>query len=186
MPEEKPRVYPADEDYTDGGGMLRWSFVSPHNFDGRGPVPQEVTAAAKRIAELRVKYVHQWTPGMENPLTTREVEELFNAAALQAEWMRELYDTLHGPQTGITPTTQPDAMECGRILIRCAALAGRWGHSLSETDLERGAKAVVSDPYYRSDIAGVAQRWASDKGSVDDVRMVRDALDQLVQNDTAP
>jgi hypothetical protein len=86
----------------------------------------------------------------------------------------------------IVGSTQTDIMECGRILIRCAALAGRWGMALSPTDVERGALAVVSDPYYRSDVGRVAQRWASDKGSVDDVRMVRNALDQLVQNDTAP
>jgi hypothetical protein len=69
-------------------------LVSPHAWDGRGPVPDEVTQAAKRIAQLRVKFVTQWTPGMENPLTTREVEELFNAATMQAEWMRELYEAL--------------------------------------------------------------------------------------------
>ena len=70
-------------------------LVSPHGFDGRGPVPKEVIEAAKRIAQLRVKFINQWTPGIENPLTTREVQELFDAAALQAEWMRELHEAVH-------------------------------------------------------------------------------------------
>jgi hypothetical protein len=76
--------------------MTTPKLVSPHGFDGHGPVPQEVTAAAKCIAELRVKFIHQWTPGVEQPLTTNEVDALFHAAALQAEWMRELYEALHG------------------------------------------------------------------------------------------
>jgi hypothetical protein len=71
-------------------------LVSPHEFDGRGPVPEQVIAAAKRIAQLRVKFVNQWMPGLEAPLTIREIEELFNGAALQAEWMRELYEAVHG------------------------------------------------------------------------------------------
>ena len=71
-------------------------LVSPHCFDGHGPVPDQVRQAAKRIAQLRVKFVNQWMPGIGNPLTTREVEEVFQASALQAEWMRELYEALHG------------------------------------------------------------------------------------------
>lgn len=72
-------------------------LVSPNGFDGRGPVPEKVTDAARGIAKLRVKFVNQWTPGIENPLTTSEVEQLFNAAAIQAEWMRELYEALTPP-----------------------------------------------------------------------------------------
>ena len=67
-------------------------LVSPHGFDGAGPVPEAVVQAARTIASLRVKYVSQWTPGMEQPLTTRELQELFDAAALQAEWMREVLE----------------------------------------------------------------------------------------------
>lgn len=67
-------------------------LVSPNGFDGQGPVPDQVTAAAKRIAKLRTNFINQWTPGMEQPLTTREVEELFNASAMTAEWCRELYE----------------------------------------------------------------------------------------------
>lgn len=66
--------------------------MSPNGFDGMGPVPEKVRAAARRIAELRVRFLHQCQSGMESPLTIREVEELFTAAALQAEWMRELYE----------------------------------------------------------------------------------------------
>jgi hypothetical protein len=70
-------------------------LVSPNGFDGYGPVPEKVTAAAKQIAHLRTKFIHQWTPGMEQPLTTREIEQLFDASAIQAEWMRELYEAVH-------------------------------------------------------------------------------------------
>ncbi len=70
-------------------------LVSPHGFDGRGPVPEKVNDAARLIARLRVKFVSQWTPGCEQPLTTREVDQLFDAAATQAEWMRELYEAVH-------------------------------------------------------------------------------------------
>jgi hypothetical protein len=74
---------------------LTEKLVSPNGFNGHGPVPEKVTQAAKRIAGLRTKFIHQWTPGMGQPLTTREVEELFDASAIQAEWMRELYEAVH-------------------------------------------------------------------------------------------
>lgn len=67
-------------------------LVSPHGFDGRGPVPDEVRTAAERIAQLRVKFLTRKTL---EPLTAHEVAQLFDAAALQAEWMRELYEALH-------------------------------------------------------------------------------------------
>jgi hypothetical protein len=70
-------------------------LVSPNGFDGRGPVPEKVTAAARTIARLRTNFIHQWTPGMEQPLTTSELEQLFDAAAIQAEWIRELYEAVH-------------------------------------------------------------------------------------------
>lgn len=82
------------EPVGESGGLMA-KLVSPNGFDGRGPVPDKVTAAAKRIAHLRVKFVSQWTPGMDNPLTTREVQQLFDAAAIQAEWVRELYEAVH-------------------------------------------------------------------------------------------
>jgi hypothetical protein len=65
-------------------------LVSPHGFDGMADVPGDVVAACKRTAELRVKFLHQWHPGLESPLTTREVEELFTASATVAEWLREV------------------------------------------------------------------------------------------------
>jgi hypothetical protein len=69
-------------------------LVSPNGFDGRGPVPDKVREAAKRIAKLRTKFVHQWTPGMASPLMTTEVDQLFTDAATQAEWIRELYEAV--------------------------------------------------------------------------------------------
>ena len=77
----------------------RAALVSPHGFDGAGPVPVEVVTAAKRLAQLRVKFVHQWSPGCDSPLTTREIEDLFDASALQAEWMRELHEAVHAVDT---------------------------------------------------------------------------------------
>jgi hypothetical protein len=68
---------------------LAKKLVSPHGFDGQGPVPPEVTAAAKRIAQLRTHFV------LSDSLTVEQIEELFDAALLQAEWMRELYEALH-------------------------------------------------------------------------------------------
>jgi hypothetical protein len=73
-----------------------FKLVSPNGFDGRGPVPEMVNNAARRVARLRVKFVNQWTPGCENPLTTREVQQLFDDFAVLAEWSRELYEVIHG------------------------------------------------------------------------------------------
>jgi hypothetical protein len=67
-------------------------LISPNAFDGQGSVPDKVTEAAKRIATLRVKFVNQWMPGMDSPLTAREVDDLFGAVAIRAEWERELYE----------------------------------------------------------------------------------------------
>lgn len=64
-------------------------LVSPNGFDGRGPVPEKVKEAAKRIAHLRVKFV------TGERLVPSEVDQLFDAAAMQAEWMRELYEAVH-------------------------------------------------------------------------------------------
>ena len=65
-------------------------LVSPNGFDGRGPVPEKVREAARRLAHLRVKFL------TTDALTTSEVREVLDAAALQAEWMRELYEAVHG------------------------------------------------------------------------------------------
>lgn len=72
-------------------------LVSPHGFDGFGPVPDEVMKGARRVAMLRVKFLTT-----ESGLTTREIEDLFYASALTAEWLREVYearDVLRAPQT---------------------------------------------------------------------------------------
>jgi hypothetical protein len=67
---------------------LMSKLVSPHAFDGAGPVPDEVKTAGSRVAELHFKFVLR--PGGESPLTTREVAELFTASATIAEWLREV------------------------------------------------------------------------------------------------
>ena len=79
------------------GRSVGEKLISPHAFDGGGPVPDEVTAAARRIAALRVKFLAApWWNYPEQewlfPLTAHEIEELFSASAIQAEWMRELLD----------------------------------------------------------------------------------------------
>ena len=81
-------------------------LISPNGFDGHGPVPEKVNQAARIIAGLRVKFVNQWTPGGDSPLTTREVQGLFDAAAVQAEWMRELYEAVHSDEGGEPPVTE--------------------------------------------------------------------------------
>jgi hypothetical protein len=69
--------------------MTYSEFVSPHNFDGSGPVPKKVQDAAKQIANLRVRFL---TSKTEPSLTTNEIEALFSYTAIQAEWMRELIE----------------------------------------------------------------------------------------------
>jgi hypothetical protein len=75
-----------EADMSDIGQRL----VSPHGFDGRGPVPWEVTQAATQTARLRVMFLTQ-----DGGLTRSEVDELFSAAAILAEWTRELYEVVH-------------------------------------------------------------------------------------------
>lgn len=75
-----------DNDQLDLMGRL----VSPHGWDGMGSVPSLVHEAGGDVARLRVKFVNQWMPGADSPLTTREVNELFDAAAITAEWLREV------------------------------------------------------------------------------------------------
>lgn len=58
-------------------------------------MPEKVQEAAKTLARLRVKFVNQWNPATENPLTASEVAALFNASMVQAEWIRELYEVIH-------------------------------------------------------------------------------------------
>ena len=93
-------------------------LVSPHGFDGAGPVPEAVVQAARTIASLRVKYVSQWTPGMEQPLTTRELQELFDAAALQAEWMREVLEARDALKAEVERLREIE--RCARGLLRTA------------------------------------------------------------------
>ncbi len=61
-------------------------LVSPNGFDGDGLVPDQVRTAAKRTAKLRTRWL------IDGTLTDAEVEEVFTGSALQAEWMRELYE----------------------------------------------------------------------------------------------
>lgn len=75
----------------------------------------------------------------------------------------------------------PIIMEFGRHIVRRAALAGRWHHPLSDTDMERGARAVVRDPGYRAEIGHVALVWASDHGDAVDTAIVLEALDRLAE-----
>jgi hypothetical protein len=65
-------------------------LVSPHGFDARGPVPWEVTEAAKQTARLRVMFLTQ-----DGALTRSEIEELFRCCAVQAEWTREQHQAVH-------------------------------------------------------------------------------------------
>ena len=74
------------------GRPLTDRLVSPNGFDGYGPVPDKVYVAARKIAKLRTRFVSQWTPGCEQPLATTEVDALFQAAAVRAEWERELIE----------------------------------------------------------------------------------------------
>jgi hypothetical protein len=74
------------------GRPLADRLVSPNGFDGYGPVPDKVNDAARKIAKLRTRFVSQWTPGCEQPLTTTEVDALFQASAVRAEWERELIE----------------------------------------------------------------------------------------------
>lgn len=65
-------------------------FMSHHAFDGYGPVPPGVVEAARSLARLRLWYLRSKP---EKPLPAeREINELFAASAIQAEWMRELYE----------------------------------------------------------------------------------------------
>lgn len=71
-----------------GGDYPYARLVSPHSFDGSGPVPEEVRQASRRIASLRSTFL------VTGEVTSSEARELFDAAALQAEWMRELYEAV--------------------------------------------------------------------------------------------
>ena len=84
-----------------GDRSLVDKLVSPNGFDGRGPVPEKVTAAAKRIAGLRAK----WLRGSR--LTASEIADLLDAVAIQAEWMRELYEAVHSEGSEPQPSDPP-------------------------------------------------------------------------------
>jgi len=96
-------------------------MVSPHGFDGVGPVPEMVVDAARCIAQLRVEFLRV------GEIATGDTEKLFQACAIQAEWMRELLecrdrlqavaqaavDTHEAWRIGLTPNVpSPDASDC--------------------------------------------------------------------------
>lgn len=111
IPAATPAVDRGDES-TEGARL-----VSPNGFDGRGSVPEKVTQAAKRIAKLRVKFVTQRSAS-DDTLTTSEVDDLFSASALLAEWTRELYEAVHA-----TPSTE-GALRAALGQCRAEALDG--------------------------------------------------------------
>ncbi len=125
---------------------LMSKLVSPHGFDGAGPVPDQVVAASTCIARLRVKFLHQWTPGMDQPFTTRELQELFDAAALQAEWMRELLearDALVAERSRVmsdSATEDPCALfHQGDPCLRCGASGADWARAVAALEIMPGA-----------------------------------------------
>lgn len=72
-----------------------------------------------------------------------------------------------------------DDMDRGRLLIR----NGRSWLKLTEADIERGAKAVVSDPHYRAEIARSAVRHAAEIGDLDLGAAVTEAWARLDEFD---
>lgn len=64
-------------------------LVSPNKFDGKGQTPDKVMEASKKLAELRKRFL------LRGSLTSKEVYQIFNACAIQAEWIRELYEVVH-------------------------------------------------------------------------------------------
>ena len=99
---------------TDDDRGLGARLISPHNFDGTGDVPEEVRNAAKRIARLRTRFLIS-----DDPLGHGEVEELFTCAALQAEWMRELFEA----RDNDTPRPSTESVAAVRALHPCKTVA---------------------------------------------------------------
>lgn len=76
-------------------------------------------------------------------------------------------------------TSDAVEMEFGRLLIR----NGRAWLPLTEADIERGARAVVSDPHYRCEIARSADRHAREVGDAVLLAAVHEAEDRLDEKD---
>ena len=68
-----------------------------------------------------------------------------------------------------------EAMECGRLLIR----NGRAWLTLSDEDIERGARAVVTDPRYREEIVHSAILHAHETADATLTQAVCDAANYL-------
>jgi len=99
-------------------------LVSPNGFDGYGTVPDKVNEAARKIARLRTTFVNQWVPGADGTLTTTEIDRLFDASAIQAEWMRELYEARDTLITQLAEMTRQRGLErAGRSGSRLRATA---------------------------------------------------------------
>jgi hypothetical protein len=68
-----------------------------------------------------------------------------------------------------------ELMEYGRALIK----RGRHWLNLSDREIEHGARCVVADPIYRSEVAGTALRHVTEKGDAVEQAIVREAWDRL-------
>lgn len=70
-------------------------------------------------------------------------------------------------------------MEQARLLVR----HGRWWLTLTDADIERGARAIVLDPHYRAEMARDAHRRADNLGDPVLVAAVDEAWDRLDERD---
>jgi hypothetical protein len=77
--------------------------------------------------------------------------------------------------TSLIPRIPEQDIEDGRLLIQ----AGRSWLTLTEEDIERGARAVVRDCTYRNEIARCALRYAEEIRNPDLLYALRDARDRL-------
>ena len=115
-------------------------LVSPNGFDGYGTVPDKVNEAARKIARLRTTFVNQWVPGADGTLTTTEIDRLFDASAIQAEWMRELYEARDTLTTQLAEMTR-ERDESNALLHvnqdahkRCDVLMAELGRKLTAAE----------------------------------------------------
>lgn len=120
------------------GRPLTDRLVSPNGFDGYGPVPDKVYVAARKIAKLRTRFVSQWTPGCEQPLATTEVDALFQAAAVRAEWERELIEARDAL------TRERDALLA--VVEAARELAQRYGEDDTDERMDDLCRALASLP----------------------------------------
>jgi hypothetical protein len=77
--------------------------------------------------------------------------------------------------TSLIPRIPEQDIEDGRLLIQ----AGRSWLTLTEEDIERGARAVARDCTYRNEIARCALRYAEEIRNPDLLYALRDARDRL-------